>query len=424
MEASFLQSRQSRSRPSRKISQDRRNAFWESARTFLVGWYKRLDALAMPVSETDKRNVQMSLRQLMEEFEMLRNVCLTSNNCDSASSSSTTLEDVVPVDAASLIMPPPDDLPYGDLRMLHEELQKNREKFDAVKQRLLPKGKFVFKRYRQAMAQRLLEQASGAAVVEVQQSPRLVEPVPPPYSKAAAAADTKYSITDIQGLSLTVLSDGSIKGADLQPLATDGPILLRNICNSTVDLYVIFNCFHPLSIRDGSRFYFTKHRKTHFTIVIVSCRRGVYSAVHILNVVNSTVRVLHFIAGAVHVTTCHDCTFVISKCQQLRLHESTLLVCRATVSAGAILEKCRNITFQTTTPNEKLEINDFDWLKRGAPSPNFCIQNVGPTINADLATSIQKNEEYCEPLYTVAAAINTQPSTLVESKNDSDDEEL
>jgi hypothetical protein len=92
-----------------------------------------------------------------------------------------------------------------------------------------------------------------------------------------------------------------------------------------------------------------------------------------VSVSGSIVRVPNKVDGAVHVTACHK-TSLWCHSQQLRLHESTHLQCHSTVSAGAILEDCNRIVFFVGGDKSALDVKDFNWLKRGVPSPNYSIE--------------------------------------------------
>jgi hypothetical protein len=83
----------------------------------------------------------------------------------------------------------------------------------------------------------------------------------------------------------------------------------------------------------------------------------------------TTIRVTEPVSSAIHVTDCHDCS-VHAKAQQLRLHESTDLECHVDLVAGAILEDCTRVVFVSNN----VDVKDFNWLRTGIPSPNFCIE--------------------------------------------------
>ena len=62
-------------------------------------------------------------------------------------------------------------------------------------------------------------------------------------------------------------------------------------------------------------------------------------------------------------------------CHQLRIHESNALKCHVSVGSGPILEDCNSIVFYASNPHDLVyDTKDFNWLRNGVPSPNFCIK--------------------------------------------------
>lgn len=56
------------------------------------------------------------------------------------------------------------------------------------------------------------------------------------------------------------------------------------------------------------------------------------------------------------------------------MHDSRALKCRVTVGSGPILEDCTDILFYASSKNDMVhDAKDFNWLRNGVPSPNFCI---------------------------------------------------
>jgi hypothetical protein len=93
---------------------------------------------------------------------------------------------------------------------------------------------------------------------------------------------------------------------------------------------------------------------------------------------------------AIHVTACHKCS-INAYAQQLRLHESSDLLCEVEVAAGAILEDCTRLVFVS----DSIEVKDFNWLRTGVPSPNFQIRPLPKD----------------EPEYSPSAPVDQQTST-------------
>jgi hypothetical protein len=167
------------------------------------------------------------------------------------------------------------------------------------------------------------------------------------------------------------------------------------------------------------------------TLVACPSSQGPYPAMHLLNILNSSIIVAVPVTGAVHVTSCHCCRFEWQS-QQLRLHESTDLKCFTT--AATILEDCRRIVFYYAAVEKAPDVKDFSFLKEGVPSPNFTVEQVW---DSQALPTIQKE---IQPMVPFAAPQNTSspddlppalmPATAaqdechVPSPSQDDDEEL
>jgi Tubulin binding cofactor C len=156
---------------------------------------------------------------------------------------------------------------------------------------------------------------------------------------------------------------------------------------------------------------------------LIGKRRGkTYTSVVLSDVSDSNLIVEHPIGAAVHVTDCTRVTVHVASCQQMRLHGSTHVDCRigAQVSAGAILEDCRGITFSAAPPAgtaaaAAIQVKDFGWLRRNVPSPNFRI------VAANSATD---PEQHCETSdsQSTGSLLPGTTSLMIESGGESDDE--
>lgn len=176
-ETSFLESQRARTENlggHRREKTERLHAFWASLKKYLSAWNERLQELdtgqASPLSltdEADKRRVHLKLSELADELKELRKTCLSSTTTPTAIVVQAT-ENINAASRAqrellSMIVPPPaDELPATDLRLLHRDFSQCQTNLDACRNRLLPKGKFVFGRYRQA----LLQKQVAAALLE------------------------------------------------------------------------------------------------------------------------------------------------------------------------------------------------------------------------------------------------------------------
>ena len=246
-ENKFLESSRARSELLRekhehnRQSAEERGDFWIALKSYLADWNDRLDQLdnrygkvGPSLTEDDKRTIQLDLTRLKDQLAELRRRCLSSGTANSSLADS---------DEQSLIPLPPDSLPFGDLRLLHEELQRQQAKFDTIKVKLLPKGKFIFKRYRKAVeqlrAQGIDLEQMESATIDANETPRTT-------SSTAAARNLGSSIFGLEHALIQVDAHGFIRiqftganGTDtpaLHRLEDAGSVVLSDIVHSTIEL--------------------------------------------------------------------------------------------------------------------------------------------------------------------------------------------
>lgn len=149
-EQRFLESQKARLDAIHSRKTERSNGvsiFWESLKERLSRWNGKLEELnksflVAPTAESEKRSVNLKLLSLGDDLRELRRHCLQTNSLLASCENDTSLP------------PLPEYMPSSDLKLLHNEFVQLQTRLDETKKRLLPKGKFVFKRYRQAMANR------------------------------------------------------------------------------------------------------------------------------------------------------------------------------------------------------------------------------------------------------------------------------
>jgi hypothetical protein len=144
----FLQAHQARTnaiadRQDRPKATDDLYAFWKILRSKFADWQRRLTALSeTKEGSKDRLNVNVNVRQeltnLKLELDQLRKHVLTGG--------------VVVSSAYDDLQVP--DLPLADVRLLQSEFMACSQKWETVTDELIPKGKFVFKRYRDAIFSR------------------------------------------------------------------------------------------------------------------------------------------------------------------------------------------------------------------------------------------------------------------------------
>ncbi|GKY92561.1 hypothetical protein MPSEU_000226300 [Mayamaea pseudoterrestris] len=376
-------------------SADDRNDFWLALRSYLSDWNDRLDRIdkeygdkCNSLSENDKQLIQLDLTKLKDELTELKKHCLSSRSIFDHSANERQQQ----------LPTPPESLSFGDLRLLHEELQKRQKKLDIIKLRILPKEKFVFQRYRKAVEQ-LRAQGKDLSQLE---SATFDAPSTKGQESLASAIDLHGStIRDLDQVSIQVEKDGTMRiqstiasenaATAVTTLNLVGAVVLRDISHSTIELH------------------------------------GSYPSIHMINVNNSSIHVNQFIAGAVHVTSCHH-TRLSFKSQQLRLHESTNMSCYT--CAATILEDCRHIHFYYETTGATPDVKDFSFLKDCIQSPNFdvhCIEVGDNVLTATVAVErvLNHTPSPCEqPNSTVTAIIESTGNSSAADDDDDEEDEL
>ena len=246
----FLQNQQARAvdRPHRQKATEELYAFWTRLRSELSKWDQRLKGLE-ELSSTAHLHLgrQSSLLELQHELERIRKHCLAT----------TLYFDNWPV---------PESLPVADLRLLHAECTKHSQKLEAYKERFLPKGKFIFKRYREALAKRnaqgsdpLLSEASSSSFVKT-----ATGDADATQSKSITAQSSRSNQQDYVGgilesitnASISVSSDGIVNFEVEQKPEADTPLssaladgdnvlrisssflLIRKLHHCRLDMYV------------------------------------------------------------------------------------------------------------------------------------------------------------------------------------------
>lgn len=260
------------------------------------------------------------------------------------------------------------DLTQTDLRLIGQEMDSIIKLVDAVRDLVCPKEKFVFKRYRKAMAD--LERSGDKLLISAETA---VE-----ESHTAAKDDAAPNSQEIDV--------GSNYGGLLQGVASNCTVEVMN--DNTVRIEKSrksrFGDWHarPCSSgggeeprgSDGSSSYLIRNLEN-VTVLL----HGTRPSVHMRHVRNCTIIVSDETHGPVHVTDCHS-TVVRCSCFQLRVHESTGVEFRIWARSGPIIEDCRAITFagdyfrageEVNRRNLFWDVKDFNWLRALKKSPNF-----------------------------------------------------
>ena len=424
-EASFLAEREARKsrRPTsassshRKEKQEGLHDFWSSIRAFFKDWNNRLTNLASAVdgpepatdnkSESEKRQLKEGLTRLSMEIQIVRKICL-STAAETTAFQIDHAGDAESYKIIGMISPPPDgDLPLPDARLLHRELTECQTKLDKTKNCLLPKGKFVFRRYREAV-RKLEEKRLQELLVDDR------------------AAGLTGQGTDLGTLYEENHENSVIKQSSQNFFLETGRRTLQNlkdmdiVVDSSGSVQLEKQTCEPSRVETES-FTFSSNSSNMILRNLQNCSvllQGSYKSVHMTNIHDSRIRVAKAIEGPAHVTQCHASMIYLS-CQQLRLHESSELTVRLPVAPiGIILEDSNSVVFQYNGSESVLDIKDFAWLRSGTPSPNFSIETVFEDNAVEQDDSSVENANMEEHDGTCVAASSTDAPLPSVSSNE------
>jgi hypothetical protein len=301
-EAQFLEARKSRAENARLHTDRRRRTddlqdFWAAFKAFRSAWTRKLEqiqreesaststsastdidmdihtrgsdneAVALPlvVSESDKRRVRLELCGLQDELELRRKQCFSQAP---AAIQMIQHDDAQPQQQTSSLSSfpaftlPAHELPLPDLRLLHAEFTQCRAELDRKRNMLLPKGKFVFQRYREAIQlqqdanmmtdadKSTIDSSSPTELLQLMPVPAVSDSSSVSVAAATAHRDSKHTLENVSDCEIQVYTDGRVRisckkkqeesedstmDRILQLEALDSsPLVLSNIQNSNV----------------------------------------------------------------------------------------------------------------------------------------------------------------------------------------------
>lgn len=232
-EALFLESRRERedNRTQRHLRnqkiQEKRQRAIESLKERLKDWTCELEQIASSVtllSEEDKRNLRMRFVNHDDKLKLLRKECLST---DSLASLLQVLDHSYATESSD---DEDENLTVIDFGIFHSQFSECQSRLDRCRKEKLPRGKFIFKRYRQALEnydrplERLEVPVNGTEKASVKSQAKRLDP-----------ERTLSGIQDLNGI--VVHSDGSMEGVDGRVLAANlASLALHNIENCTIEL--------------------------------------------------------------------------------------------------------------------------------------------------------------------------------------------
>jgi hypothetical protein len=268
--------------------------------------------------EQDRRALQLALDALQEELSAQRTQLVAVSSCRA--------------------------LPDASLLRWHRRLVSGQGDLDTARARLLPKGTFLFRRYRQALARRADERHGTSAHNNDDDDPRFDKV--PPSSVAALVEEEAYLGNCLEDYTHAHVS---LDGDGVASISSTTGEVLSKLDLAGQELPLVWRRLEDCSVHWKSA--------TTDTAGLV---------LHLLQL-RDCVLTVDVPLSSIHATDCHDVTLRVRRSQQLRLHASSNLQVWGHITGGTILEGCRGIGITTNCPN----VQDFGWLKAGQPSPNL-----------------------------------------------------
>ena len=379
-EAQFLQSQRDRvaTLKQREIARRSEKSVSQAAMAETVletqwsEWKKRLDTLeqqqnargTLPTSEHERRMLKLSFNELQEILNSQRR--------------QVSLNDA---------------LSDASLLRWHKVLVAGQGQLDKLQVKLLPKNKFVFRRYRQAMAER--EQARNDGDCNEKDEHNGSESSPEQSNSQSNNNDDDSLANSLQDLSnetIEIFENGiTARQSDTQ------------ICR---DINFVHGSI-PLVWRRLEKCAITWQCPENTDSMTGS------SVLHLVNLIDCQLNIDMYLSS-IHVTDCNNITLRVSRVQQVRLHTSKNVQVWGQVTGGTILEDCQKIGVTANCPN----VQDFSWLKAGRPSPN--LERL--TENPDQESSAPLSKEPAIPQTTTKTAEPAPPRAGPATSEESDDE--
>ena len=227
----------------------------------------------------------------------------------------------------------------------HKTLVAGQGQLDKLKEILLPNGKFVFRRYRQAMENRQANETANNNDDKNQASEFLEST----KLTTSGAENLINCLEDFENKTIEI-TDHVIKWTDnvtnqssnLKFSEGNLPLVWRRLKNCSVQWHTSQNESTPNSTTIGG------------------------AVLHLVNLGGCQLHIASHLSS-VHVTDCTNIVLRLRQVQQVRLHTSSDIKVWGRITGGAILEACQNVGVTENCPN----VQDFSWLKAGRPSPNL-----------------------------------------------------
>ena len=356
----------------------------------------------------------------------------TTNNTDSNINNSTSqlLQSI-------LQTPLPEIISQTELRLLSQELQDILNYIDVAREIISPKEKFVFRRYRHAMAERKQmedneneEDGNGSGRGDHgKHDASTMDNTTTAISSAATAGAkeereqensakaTNYGrvLENMSNCTIEILSDGTLvrhnimngTGTTLKDqtrpcdkemgVAVASPSIATSTSPSVAHTNATIpttNTTTPTTQSSSSSNSYLLQNLTNLTLIL----HPPLLSLHLQHIQNCRIYATQPTLGPVHVTDCHSSQIRCSS-YQLRVHDSTNVKFCVWARSGPIIEDCKGMVFEggyytgTTMHhandndddggpigrNMFWDVKDFNWLRALRKSPNFEVITTSST---------------------------------------------
>jgi len=333
------------------------------------------EAKAYYATSTKRNEGQLQLNSILQNVRTLQRHALSSSSSINTHNESTSTDNKNNNDELlqSILQTPMTDITQTDIRLISSELDKIIKYIDTAREIICPKEKFIFKRYRKAMAeQKMLEGESGimhstseAAVNE--------------NNNKEKEEDEKQQQDNLRTKYGGVLEDMSNCTVEI---SSSGTVLINETTQDELQFYSAPRSVHTLHPPSHTVVEDQAHESSSYLLQNLSNAtiliHGSRPSLHLQHIYNCKVYITQPTLGPVHVTDCTS-SIIHCSCYQLRIHESKDVRLKCWVRSGPIIEDCNGMVFEGDYySNEEgnnlyWDVKDFNWLRTLRKSPNFVV---------------------------------------------------
>ncbi|KAF3158376.1 hypothetical protein TWF788_004761 [Orbilia oligospora] len=255
-------------------------------------------------------------------------------------------------------------LPAYDQKVYSEQLKAVTEELNIARKSVAPRSKFSFKNRR-----------TGSSTASASSDTTLTPAVSTPQKPASISPPPPSS--NLQTISLTSLTSTHTTPPPPTPQST-----ILSLSSLTSCIITPPPPFSSSSSSTSSNYFTTTS----------------------INTIKSSILILPKITGPAHLTSLKNSVLVIS-CHQFRLHDSSDLDVYLRCRSRPIIERCKGVRVsflpevlkgildgddnkdddeEGVEEDKWNQIDDFNWLKEGRPSPNWRVLEEGERIKREM----------------------------------------